>query len=54
MHHQVYYCLLCEWIRRTGYPDFLKIGYGDELPDDLAENMAVMLQSTVSGIILQK
>ena len=54
MHHRVYYSLLREWIRRTGYPDFLKIDYGNVLPDDLAENMSVILQNTASGIILQK
>jgi len=42
-YHQVYYSLLPEWICRTGYPDFRGIGYGDALPDDLAESMVMVL-----------
>jgi hypothetical protein len=38
-HHRVYFSLLREWMRRTGYPDFLRIDYGSALPDDLALNM---------------
>ena len=42
MHHRVYYSLLREWVRRTGYPEFLDIDYGDALPDDLARTMTVI------------
>ena len=45
-YHRVYYSLLREWIRRTAYPEFLGIDYGDALPDDLAQSMAVILGST--------
>ena len=45
MHHRVYYNLLREWVRRTSYPEFLRIDYGDALPDDLARTMAAILGS---------
>jgi hypothetical protein len=35
---------LREWIRRTDYPDFLGIDYGNALPDDLAQQMMEVLQ----------
>ena len=44
MEHRVYFSLLREWLRRTSYPDFLGIDYGDALPDDLAQNMAGILE----------
>jgi len=43
-YHRVYFNLLREWIRRTRYPDFLGIDYGDALPDDLAGYMAKMME----------
>ena len=47
-YHQVYHSLLREWTRRTGCPDFLGIDYGDALPDNLAQNLAEILASTVT------
>ena len=44
MYHRVYFSLLREWLRRTSYPDFLGIDYGDALPDDLAQKMVEILQ----------
>jgi hypothetical protein len=46
MYHRVYYSLLREWIRRTSYPEFLGINYGNALPDDLTRSMAEVLAST--------
>ena len=53
-YHRVYFSLLREWLRRTSYPEFLGIDYGDPLPDDLAKNMTEMLKSTAGDLILQK
>ena len=38
-YHRVYFSLLREGIRRTGYPDFWGIDYGNALPDDSERNM---------------
>ena len=50
MHHRVYYNLLREWVRRTSYPEFLDIDYGDALPDDLAQNLATILVVETAGV----
>jgi hypothetical protein len=52
-YHRVYFSLLREWLRRTRYPEFLEIDYGDPLPDDFAKNMAAVLKSTTDDMILQ-
>ncbi|MCL2745404.1 MAG: hypothetical protein FWE67_16310 [Planctomycetaceae bacterium] len=46
MYHRVYFSLLHEWLRRTAYPEFLGIDYGDALPDGLARSMAGIMEST--------
>jgi hypothetical protein len=46
--------MLREWMRRTSYPEFLGIDYGDPLPDDLAKSMAEILTCSAGDMILQK
>jgi hypothetical protein len=53
-YHRVYFSLLREWMRRTSYPEFLGIDYGNPLPDDIAKSMAVILTSTADDMLLQK
>ena len=53
-YHQVYFSMLREWMRRTSYPEFLGIDYGDPLPDDLAKSMAEILTCSAGDMILQK
>jgi hypothetical protein len=42
-YHRTYFNQLWEWMRRTEYPDFLGMEYGDALPGDLAETMKTIL-----------
>jgi hypothetical protein len=48
-YHRVYFSLLREWVRRTSYPDFLAINYGDALPEDLAKNMGGILEGNTGS-----